>query len=137
MEVNLEPVLDYIKAQNYKALEHEQNAKRDTGMDKWEVWIACSEISCCSLHSRTACWWIRFLAQSLCTCDAIAHLCRGLCPSKPSQANCGISRNACFACCTLHVKQAPQRFPMYRILVWTCASTSLLLTDSSRWMWSS
>lgn len=37
MEVNLEPVLDYIKAQNYKALEHEQNAKRLTGMNKWEV----------------------------------------------------------------------------------------------------
>lgn len=37
MEVNLEPVLDYLKAQNYKALEHEQSAKRVAGMDKWEV----------------------------------------------------------------------------------------------------
>ena len=37
MEVNLEPVLDYLKAQNYKALEHEQSAKRAAGMDKWEV----------------------------------------------------------------------------------------------------
>ena len=37
MEVNLDPVMDYIKAQNYKALEHEQNAKRLAGMDKWEV----------------------------------------------------------------------------------------------------
>ncbi|KAL3143563.1 hypothetical protein ABBQ38_002360 [Trebouxia sp. C0009 RCD-2024] len=36
MEVNLEPVLDYLKAQNYKALEHEQSAKRVAGMDKWE-----------------------------------------------------------------------------------------------------
>ena len=40
MEVNLEPVLDYIKAQNYKALEHEQNAKREAAMHKWEVSIA-------------------------------------------------------------------------------------------------
>lgn len=37
MEVNLEPVLDYLKAQNYKALEHEQSAKRVAGMNKWEV----------------------------------------------------------------------------------------------------
>lgn len=37
MEVNLEPVLDYIKAQNYKALEYEQNAKRVSGMNKWTV----------------------------------------------------------------------------------------------------
>lgn len=37
MEVNLEPVLDYIKAQNYKALEYEQNAKREASMSKWEV----------------------------------------------------------------------------------------------------
>jgi septin family protein len=37
MEVNLEPVLDYIKAQNYKALEYEQNAKRVSSMNKWEV----------------------------------------------------------------------------------------------------
>ena len=37
MEVNLEPVLDYIKAQNYKALEYEQNAKRDAAMNKWTV----------------------------------------------------------------------------------------------------
>ncbi len=37
MEVNLEPVLDYIKAQNYKALEYEQNAKRESSMNKWEV----------------------------------------------------------------------------------------------------
>ncbi|DBA79391.1 TPA: hypothetical protein ACH3X2_000037 [Trebouxia sp. C0005] len=36
MEVNLEPVLDYIKAQNYKALEYEQNAKREASMSKWE-----------------------------------------------------------------------------------------------------
>lgn len=35
MEVNLEPVLDYIKAQNYKALEYEQNAKRVSAMSKW------------------------------------------------------------------------------------------------------
>jgi len=41
MEVNLEPVLDYIKAQNYKALEHEQNAKREAGMNKWEVSALC------------------------------------------------------------------------------------------------
>lgn len=37
MEVNLEPVLDYIKAQNYKALEYEQNAKRVSAMSKWTV----------------------------------------------------------------------------------------------------
>ncbi len=37
MEVNLEPVLDYIKAQNYKALEYEQNAKRESSMNKWQV----------------------------------------------------------------------------------------------------
>lgn len=37
MEVNLEPVLDYLKAQNHKALEHEQSAKRAAGMQKWEV----------------------------------------------------------------------------------------------------
>ena len=37
MEVNLEPVLDYLKAQNQKALEHEQSAKRVAGMQKWEV----------------------------------------------------------------------------------------------------
>lgn len=37
MEVNLEPVLDYLKAQNHKALEHEQSAKRVAGMNKWEV----------------------------------------------------------------------------------------------------
>ena len=39
MEVNLEPVLDYIKAQNYKALEFEQNAKRVASMSKWTVSI--------------------------------------------------------------------------------------------------
>lgn len=37
MEVNLEPVLDYLKTQNHKALEHEQSAKRVAGMNKWEV----------------------------------------------------------------------------------------------------
>lgn len=37
MEVNLEPVLDYIKAQNYRALEYEQNAKRVSAMSKWTV----------------------------------------------------------------------------------------------------
>ena len=47
MEVNLEPVLDYIKAQNYKALEYEQNAKRDAAMNKWTV----SPLSCCSSHT--------------------------------------------------------------------------------------
>ena len=42
MEVNLEPVLDYIKAQNYKALEFEQNAKRVASMSKWTVGTLCS-----------------------------------------------------------------------------------------------
>ena len=37
MEVNLEPVIDHIKAQNFKALQHEQNAKRETAMSKWQV----------------------------------------------------------------------------------------------------
>jgi septin 7 len=36
LEVTLDPVLDYIKAQQYKALEHEQNAKRVHAMTKFE-----------------------------------------------------------------------------------------------------
>ena len=85
MEVNLEPVLDYIKAQNYKALEHEQNAKRDTGMDKWQVCIAYSVMLCSSMHSHTSCWCISFLTQSLCMSDAFAPLCCILCPCKASK----------------------------------------------------
>lgn len=49
MEVNLEPVLDYIKAQNYKALEYEQNAKRVSSMNKWEV--CCHPLK----HESTSC----------------------------------------------------------------------------------
>lgn len=51
MEVNLEPVLDYLKAQNHKALEHEQSAKRIAGMQKWEVCKVktfCVGCTCCS-----------------------------------------------------------------------------------------
>lgn len=36
MEVNLDPVIDHIQAQNLKALEHEQNAKREAAMSKWQ-----------------------------------------------------------------------------------------------------
>ena len=39
MEVNLDPVIDHIQSQNLKALEHEQNAKREAAMSKWQVYI--------------------------------------------------------------------------------------------------
>lgn len=41
MEVNLDPVIEHIKAQNLRALEHEQNAKRETSMSKWQakIWL--------------------------------------------------------------------------------------------------
>ena len=38
MEVNLDPVIDHIQSQNLKALEHEQNAKREAAMSKWQVY---------------------------------------------------------------------------------------------------
>ena len=98
MEVNLEPVLDYIKAQNYKALEHEQNAKRDTGMNKWEVYTACSGISCSRMHSQVAYRWNRFLAQSLCMCDAYTPILQ----LGPLQTNKLWSIHECFFC-VLHI----------------------------------
>ena len=55
MEVNLDPVIDHIQAQNLKALEHEQNAKREAAMSKWQVYILRQQLQQPDCHVHCSC----------------------------------------------------------------------------------